>query len=153
MRDVNHCATKKLARQSDYTVFVLEDLSGIRTQRRGKKLNKWLSSWSFYQFEQFLAYKAEAIGKRVVFVDARYTSQKCSRCGRRSSANRKKSRFRCGSCGYTAHADINAAVNVRDNYILSLAQIETGEQGSVNAPHGSGTLGSQSQAASPCGCG
>lgn len=153
MRDINHCATKKLARQPDYTVFVLEDLSGIRTQRRGKKLNKWLSSWSFYQFEQFLSYKAEALGKRVVFVDARYTSQKCSRCGHRSSANRKKSRFRCGSCGYTAHADINAAVNVRDNYILSLAQIEPREQGSVNAPHGSGTLGSQSQAASPCGCG
>jgi ribosomal protein S27AE len=106
-----------------------------------------------HQFEQFLSYKAEALGKRVVFVDARYTSQKCSRCGHRSSANRKKSRFRCGSCGYTAHADINAAVNVRDNYILSLAQIETGEQGSVNAPYGSGTLGSQSQAASPCGCG
>ncbi|WP_186005405.1 hypothetical protein [Pleurocapsa sp. PCC 7327] len=37
--------------------------------------------------------------------------------------------------------------------ILSLAQIETGEQGSVNAPHGSGTLGSQSQAASACRCG
>lgn len=143
MRDVNHCATKQMARQPDYTTFVLEDLSGIRAQRRGKKLNKWLSSWSFYQFEQFLSYKAEALGKRVVFVDARYTSQKCSRCGHIRKANRKKSRFLCGHCGYTTHADINAAVNVRDNYILSLAQQESGEQvAAVNQPDASGCLAS-----------
>ncbi|MGK7928259.1 MAG: RNA-guided endonuclease InsQ/TnpB family protein [Spirulina sp.] len=154
MRDVNHCATKKLARQEKYATFVLEDLSGIRAQKRGKKLNKWLSSWSFHQrvdwtwrmrfavprpqLEQFLSYKAEALGKRVVFVDARYTSQKCSRCGHIRKGNRKKSRFHCHHCGYKAHADVNAAVNVRDNHILSLARDESREQGSVNAPDASG---------------
>lgn len=142
MRDVNHCATKQIARQPDYTTFVLEDLSGIRAQRRGKKLNKWLSSWSFYQFEQFLSYKAESLGKRVVFVDARYTSQKCSRCGHIRKANRKKSRFHCDHCGHTAHADVNAAINIRDNHILSLAQQESGEQVAVNQPDASGGLAS-----------
>lgn len=44
MKDVNHCVSKQLASQSNFSIFVLEDLSGIRTQRRGKKLNKWLSS-------------------------------------------------------------------------------------------------------------
>jgi IS605 OrfB family transposase len=55
-------------------VFVLEDLSGIRKNRRGKKMNKWLGGWSFYQQDLFLAYKAEALGKCVVFGDPRYTS-------------------------------------------------------------------------------
>ena len=96
-RDVNHRVTKQLASQPDITSFVLEDLSGIRNQQRGKKMNKWLGSWSFHQFETFLAYKAKALGKDVVFVDARYTSQKCSRCGHIYTGNRHHSHFHCGS--------------------------------------------------------
>ncbi len=133
MRDKNHCLSKKIARQPRFTTFVLEDLSGIRVQRRGRKLNKWLSSWTFHQFELFLGYKAEALGKRVVFVDPRYTSQKCSRCGHTAKANRCKSRFHCGQCGFTIHADHNAAMNIRDNYILSSAN-RSEEQGTVNCP-------------------
>ncbi len=63
MKDTNHCVSKKLANQPGVAVFVVEDLSSIRTQRRGKKMNKWLGSWAFYQQEQFLTYKAEALGK------------------------------------------------------------------------------------------
>jgi len=133
-KDVNHCVSKKLARSEGMTIFALEDLSGIRNQRRGKKMNKWLSSWPFSQLEQFLSYKSEALGKRIALVDARYTSQRCSRCGHRSSAKRKKSRFCCGSCGYTCHSDINSAINIRDNYLLSTASGSV-EQVSVNAPY------------------
>lgn len=133
-RDVNHCITKKISRLP-YSVFVLEDLSSIRTQRRGKKLNKWLSSWPFYQFEQFLNYKSEALGKRIEYVDAHYTSKKCSRCGNRSRHNRYKSRFKCSACGFSEHADLNAAINIRNNYILSITPSESIEQGSVNDPH------------------
>jgi putative transposase len=138
MKDVNHCVSKKLARQSHISVFSLEDLSGIRSQRRGKKLNKWLSSWSFHQLELFLAYKSEALGKRVAFVDARYTSQKCSVCKHIARTNRHKSRFHCRNCGHKAHADVNAAVNVRDNYILSSAVVSE-EQADVNQPYATGT--------------
>ncbi|NET91543.1 MAG: transposase, partial [Kamptonema sp. SIO1D9] len=86
------------------------------------------------------------------FVDARYTSQKCSRCGHIRKANRQKSRFRCDHCGYTAHADINAAMNVRDNYILSLAQQESGEQVAVNQPDAS-RCQRVIEASPPCGRG
>jgi len=133
-RDVNHCTTKKIS-HLPYSVFVIEDLSSIRTKRRGKKLNKWLSSWPFFQFEQFLKYKTEALGKRVEYVDAHYTSKKCSRCGNRSIHNRYKSRFKCSACGFLEHADKNAAINIRNNYILSITPKESIEQGSVNNPH------------------
>jgi len=104
MRDVNHCVSKELANQPEYRIFALEDLSGIRNQRRGNKLNKWLSSWSFTQLEFFLSYKSVALGKETVFVDARYTSQRCSRCGNTNRPNRKKSRFYCRSCHFEAHS-------------------------------------------------
>lgn len=83
--------------------------------------------------EQFLTYKSVALGKRVGYVDARYTSKKCNRCGHINGANRKKSRFNCRACGYHEHADLNAAYNIRDNYILSSTP-GTEEQGTVNCP-------------------
>jgi putative transposase len=152
MSDTNHCVSKKLANQPGVAVFVLEDLSSIRTQRRGtpgassrrsrpthwlKKMNKWLGSWAFYQQEQFLAYKAEALGKKVVHQDPRYTSQKCNVCKHIKRTNRRKSKFQCKNCGHQTHADLNASRNVRDDYILSSTQ-GTEEQGSVNTPYVSG---------------
>lgn len=121
-----------------FAVFVVEDLSSIRTTRRGKKMNKWLGSWAFYQQEQFLTYKSEALGKRVVHQDLRYTSQKCNVCKHTKRTNRNKSRFCCKNCGHRTHADLNAARNVRDDYIISSTQNGTQEQASVNAPYVSG---------------
>ena len=71
-------------------LLALEDLSGIRqTVRLCKKQRKELHKWNFFQFEQFLAYKAEARGMKIEYVDARYTSQKCSACGYISRSNRQ----------------------------------------------------------------
>lgn len=134
MRDVNHCVTKKLANLTGVALFVLEDLSGIRQKRRGKKMNKWLGSWSFHQQDLFLAYKAEALGKRVVFGDPRYTSQKCNVCKQIRKTNRTKSRFHCRNCGHRDHSDGNAAKNHRDDYILSTTSMGTVEQAAVNLP-------------------
>jgi transposase len=46
----------------------------------------------------------------VVYVNRAYTSQTCSRCGHRAKANRKsQAHFLCVGCGFSAHADLNAA--------------------------------------------
>jgi len=89
----------------------------------------------YLHFALFLTYKAEALGKRVVYVDPRYTSQTCARCKRRSSAYRHKARFRCGSCGYRDHADRNAANNIRDDYLLSSTPQAPEEQAVSTVPH------------------
>ena len=151
MKDVNHCVSKKLALLPNVSVYALEDLTSIRNQRRNKKMNKWMNSWTFYQLEQYLNYKAEAKGRIVRYVDARYTNKRCNRCGHQTSANRKKSRFRCGSCNYHEHADLNASYNIRDRYILS-STAGTEEQGAVNHPIVTDS-NVQLQATSPCGCG
>lgn len=137
-RDVNHVVTKHLANQENVTTFVLEDLSGIRNKRRGKKMNKWLGSWPFYQFEMLLAYKSEALGKKVVFIDARYTSQRCSRCGYIYKGNRSQSHFLCKRCGLQLHSDLNAAINIRDTYLLSTTPLAPVEQAVVNQPNVTG---------------
>jgi len=133
-KDFNHCISKYVA-NLDCGTFAIEDLKNIRKQKiHNKKFNKWLSSWSFYQFEQFLSYKAEALGKRIVYIDPRYTSQKCSCCGSIKKENRNKSKFKCIECGYHNHSDINAAFNIRQNYLLSVT-VMSSEQAAVNQPN------------------
>lgn len=133
MLNYNHIITKELANNPAHNVFVLEDLKGIRNKRKGKKLNTWLAQWSYYQLETLLVYKAEALGKRVVFIDPRYTSQRCSACGLIEKTNRYKNKYACKHCGYIEHSDVNAAINIRDLYYLSLVQQP--EQAPVNEPH------------------
>lgn len=121
--DVNHCISKQIV-NSDYSVFALEDLSKIRVQnRRGKTFNRMLNSWSFYELEQFIRYKAESLGKSVVLVDSRYSSQKCSRCGHTYKGNRSGSDFRCRSCGFHIHADLNASRNIAQAGISCLGRL------------------------------
>ena len=98
-------------------------------------MNGWLSNWTFYQLEQLLNYKAASLGKQVVKVDARYTSQKCSACGKTEKSNRNKSQYKC-NCGYVEHADTNAAINIRNNYLLSTTE-KSVEQALVNEPNAS----------------
>lgn len=133
-RDVNHQVSKKLAILPEVRTIVLEDLTGIRSRSKGKKLNKQLSSWPFYQFAMFLEYKAEYNCKEVRYVDARFTSQKCSCCKTILKSNRNKSQYKCRRCSFCLHSDWNAAINIRDAYILSSASKASEEQAAVNPP-------------------
>jgi putative transposase len=134
-RDVNHRVTKELVSLDDVKTYVLEDLKGIRNKNRGKKQNKRLGSWPFRQFGFFLTYKAQMLGKEVVYVDARYTSRKCSCCKAVQKESRKKSKYDCNQCNFQLHADWNAAINIRDNYILSSTPKASEEQAAVIQPH------------------
>ncbi|MCD4684809.1 MAG: transposase [Anaerolineae bacterium] len=117
-RDVNHVISKRLVEKAKDTQrgIALEDLTGIR-KRTGQRLRKSQrarhSNWSFHQLRFYVEYKAQHTGVPVVLVDPRYTSQRCSSCGHVSKANRpSQSEFRCVACGFEAHADHNAAVNI-----------------------------------------
>ncbi|URM98074.1 transposase [Actinomadura madurae] len=55
---------------------------------------------------------------RVIKVDPRYTSQTCHGCGHRASENRESQAvFWCVACGHRAHADVNAARNIKDTAV------------------------------------
>jgi transposase len=83
-----------------------------------------LHSWAFFQLRVFLAYKAALAGVPVVLVNPAYTSQTCSRCGHREKAiRRSQAKFLCVKCGFSAHADLNAAVNIRERALRRAAVI------------------------------
>jgi transposase, IS605 OrfB family, central region len=111
VKDVNHCLAKELVKKP-YDIIVLEKLNGIRKQNKGRKFNKKLGNWSFCELQQFVEYKAEEIGKKVIYINPRYTSQTCSKCGYKAKDNRKGSTFKCKQCGFELNADLNASRNI-----------------------------------------
>jgi putative transposase len=115
-KDTNHCISKQLVKQAKDTRrgLALEDLTHIRQRVTVHKPRRdALHSWSFAQLRLFVDYKAALHGVPVAIVDPAYTSQACANCGHIAKANRpSQSVFKCVSCGYSSHADTNAAINI-----------------------------------------
>ena len=117
MQDVNHQVSKALVENNPKnTLFVLEDLSGVRNATERIRLkNRYVSvSWSFYDLEQKLIYKAKQNQSTVIKVDPHYTSQTCPVCGHVERANRNKKihLFCCKNCGYKSNDDRIGAMNL-----------------------------------------
>lgn len=128
-RDHDHVLSKRLVQHIPVGgTIVLENLREIRStaERRGKASRRRFHAWSFAQLASFVQYKAEQRGIRVERVDPRKTSQRCSRCGHVARNNRRsQSLFLCRNpeCRYCLNADLNAAINIREKYVASLASV------------------------------
>lgn len=82
--------------------------------------NRILSSWSYYELQNMIEYKAEREGIKVRYVDPAYTSQTCSKCGHVDKENRPtQAKFKCVNCGLELNADHNASINIArsDNFV------------------------------------
>ncbi len=132
VKHVNHEVSKAIvaeAVKNGFSTIAMEDLTNIRKHiKAGRKMRTRLHRWAFRQLQSFVAYKAEAAGIQVVYVDPAYTSQTCSVCGARG--NRSQHRFSCPSCGRLAHADLNAGQN-----IASLGRTAVRPTGAVSRPN------------------
>ena len=118
MSDVNHCVSKTLVQKyGNNTLFVLEDLTGVSFERTDlpKALRNQNKSWAFYQLEQFLTYKAHLNNSEVVEVSAKYTSQRCPKCGiiKKDNRDHGKHEYHCSNCGYRSNDDRIGAMNIQ----------------------------------------
>ena len=75
-------------------------------------LNKSILDACWGEFFHILRYKAKALCKVVVAVPPRFTSQKCSVCGRMIRKSLSIRTHQC-ECGYVADRDLNAALNIK----------------------------------------
>ena len=126
MQDVNHQVSKALVMNNPkHTLFVLEDLSGVRSAtERVRTKDRYVSvSWSFFDLEQKLIYKAKRNQSTVIKVNPRYTSQCCPVCGHIEKANRNKKLhlFTCKNCGYKSNDDRIGAMNL---YRMGIGYLE-----------------------------
>lgn len=127
VQDVNHCVSKALVEQNHKgTLHVIEDLSNIRnaTEKVRVKDRYVTVSWSYFDLEQKLIYKAQKSGQKVIKVDAHYTSQTCPKCGHIEKNNRDKRNhiFCCCNCDYKSNDDRIGAMNLYRKGIEYLAE-------------------------------
>jgi putative transposase len=122
--DFLHKLSNQIA--SSNAIYVLEDLKvnnmtasakgdidmpGVNVKQKSG-LNRSILDQGWSMFKTQLTYKLKERGGMVFFVPPQYTSQKCSCCGYTEKTNRKNGQFKCLSCDFTDHADINAAKNI-----------------------------------------
>src|SRR3989344_7448050 len=65
------------------------------------------NSWSFFQLQNFIKYKAGLNGINVIKINPHNTSKICSKIGTRT-----KGFFHCNHCGYSLNANLNASYNL-----------------------------------------
>jgi IS605 OrfB family transposase len=118
-RQVNqllHLLTKNfVARcyQAGVDTIAIADLTHLRQNiDYGEHLNQRLHAWPFAQIARRIAYKARLAGIQVIQIREAYSSQTCHACAKVARSNRKtRGHYPC-SCGWHAHADLNASANI-----------------------------------------
>ena len=80
----------------------------------GRKTARDMLTWSHYEFQQRLIWKATRRGRDrdVYLVDESYTSKTCGVCGKINNKLGGSKTFHCGKCNLTIDQDMHAARNI-----------------------------------------
>lgn len=117
-KDFLHKLSRRYADENN--MVAMEDLN-IGGMVRNKHLSKSISDASWRIFATMLDYKLKMLGRTLVKVNPRYTSQKCSQCGEIVKKSLSVRTHICLSCGLVLDRDENASRN-----ILALATVGNG---------------------------
>jgi putative transposase len=105
-----HFKTAKQYTETHSTI-VVEQLS-IDNMVKNHHLSKSILDAGWGAFLDILEEKAGRAGHRVIRVNPRFTSQKCSMCGEIVQKSLSVRTHICPFCGYVADRDVNAAKNI-----------------------------------------
>jgi putative transposase len=107
-----HQESRKIV--SKFNTICVEDLSiNDMVKDNFRCINKSIADVAWRQFLNFLSYKAEWAGKRVIQVNPAYTSQTCSRCGNRHKLELSDRVYHCPCCDLSLNRDLNASINIK----------------------------------------
>ncbi|MFO8020096.1 MAG: transposase, partial [Promethearchaeia archaeon] len=131
LRDFQHKISKQIVENTKANTIIVGDLNVKQMARKKKttksprqnKANKTLNhslqnTGSLGRFVQFLTYKAEKIGKRVIRIDESYTTRTCAKCGRKAKRDLSERDISC-ECGHKMDRDLNSAVNIMVKFLTS----------------------------------
>ena len=109
-RAVNECYADP---DSKGVQFAYEQLSVASMRFKARAQNAYLRASHLAHIPQQIAWNSQKRGVLATPVIAAFSSQECSICSYTSRKNRTNQQtFCCRVCGYVAHADVNASVNL-----------------------------------------
>lgn len=112
-RDFAHKLSRQLV--NTFGLIAFENLNiknMLKNAPKGHPLSKSIADAAWNQLVQYTTYKAESAGRRVVLVDPRNTSQRCSKCGSLVQKSLSVRVHSCNICGLVLDRDENAAINI-----------------------------------------
>jgi len=93
--------------------FAYEHLNVTGMKFKARRMNTYLYTSNLGHIPRQVAWVVAKRGGRATRVKSAYSSQECHRCHYTDSQNRlTQQTFCCGVCGWTCHADVNAALNI-----------------------------------------
>jgi putative transposase len=106
----------KLSRMyvNEYDIVYVEDLDvkGLAEKGNSKGTHRNIHDASWSKFMFMLSYKAASAGKKLIKVDPKNTSQRCSCCGKIVKKELSDRVHDCPYCGFSSDRDYNAARNI-----------------------------------------
>lgn len=94
-----------------YTTIVVEELK-VANMVKNRHLANAIHDASWSKFVEILEGKAESAGSRIIKVQARFTTQRCSNCQQLVPKPLSERIHICVSCGHVEDRDVNAAKNI-----------------------------------------
>ncbi len=161
LKDHQHWLSKQIVENTKANTIIIGDLNikqmarkkkgtgNRRKTKANKTLNHSIHNLGYMRrFVQFLTYKAELLGKRVIRIDESYTTQTCCRCGKKTK-RKLSERIICCDCGNLIDRDLNSAINImgkflnsKKNYDYLLQERSVNEQSFLNCWKGFSTINS-----------
>jgi putative transposase len=123
--DFLHKEARRLT--DNYSLIAVEDLD-VENMVKDRYLAKSISDAGWRRFLQFLSYKVEETGGRIVEVDARGTSQYCI-CGNEVKKSLAIRTHKCNKCGLELDRDVMSAIIIK---AIALKECTVGTAG-INA--------------------
>lgn len=126
-----HELSKKIVENTRANTIIVGDLNikqrckkkrgtgdGKKT-KENKTLNRIILSGALSRFTEFLTYKAERIGKKIIKIDESHTSKTCYKCGSKKNMTLDKREYICDKCGNMINRDENSAINIMKRFLLT----------------------------------
>lgn len=111
-----HQISKAIVEEAKRTnaIIVVDKLKGIRKSlKAGRRVRRLVNNFPYFRLVQYIRYKAQWAGLRVMEVSEAYTSQTCHNCYHRSKTARiTQGLYRCKNCGKEYNADENGSRNI-----------------------------------------
>jgi putative transposase len=106
----------KLSRSyvNNYDIICVEDLDvkGLEEKGQNKGMHRNIHDASWSKFIFMLSYRAESAGRKLIKVDPRNTTQRCSNCGSIVKKELSDRIHECPYCGFTCNRDYNSSRNI-----------------------------------------
>jgi putative transposase len=130
LRDFQHKLSTKLVKNTRANAIIVGKLNAkqlSKCSKGDKKADRSLhratqNTGLMGRFVQFLTYKAERVGKRVIEIDGQDTTKMCCVCGKKQKRELWERSIKC-ECGNEVDRDKNSAVNIMVRYLSQNALV------------------------------